>query len=1096
MRGISKQPKVQPKVSKQPKVQPKVRLAAFDPCTNEPVPKSKSMHSRKKRGYLPKPGERDRTSRADLAQIAGSAKPIAKRHEQAQRADDLLYSEADLANQDPYHAFNEHRQPQRAAPPEASSDDREGRPEECDLDHIEHGRNDLKLEGIRMPCVGGRGALDLSKFDCAFGCEECDSTGYDLQTLAEVDEQAKRTHATAHPGAPKAEIEAAGTRAVVRTLELLEIGPLAAIKARVSCNNWRCLLASGILLEEDRARYLAGNQDAAFINGNKRHNSRKLFVRNVTLVRALWSAKALTRKQVATAMLDISHSTFLVESRQREFFGVAVTLAERAADMGYPLTGRDAKHAFIARMGQVPTNYINTILRGHVLSKRYDTDHKPKKSWDTELEYLLKQKFPDALTTAHADMLHQNWRHYGEHKDAIGAPLHAIDVMDLHGGLRSALFDGAEAWHSVVAPYFVAAHQHKIKLLFDSTAFKTIGGDTHGAISANAKCMGLKTAGQKAEFERFVSMHKNVRERTTALIPSAGKLDSPYAPSDNRLREAQNCDVWAKNVAALTCLNVEQPEALAASYLDDHKKNKANGHTIRPAKRVADPHRTKSAAAHQRAHVFKRNAFAGYGPVHGRARRDKERLFKAFTLVRGRVSLVGFRIHNPTDAELSASASLVAAHHERAHLDRPIPETLAKDVVRTTPRAARHDALDEVATSNAMENYERLVEEGLVDESCTFEAYCRCDPTHFWRMAQLARLREKRRWWELGRANCAWRCDNPACAQSRLDAWSTSIADDACQCAKSKSFNAYLKAFRIEGRQRWPTVDAERDRFARQRIVGEQANVDRLRDIANRTEDDSEKILKLTVELETLKERAPTAKLTTQAHAIEKKINTSKGMQSLEVHAKALCHLTHALSRTVSRFVRDVDDRETAPLRDGFDAELERISGSGAKRFCAQRAHRSGHDGSVYTKNQYAAAARAIKSGLIGTCAPEVDSDSEDDMMSHAARLLERDERRRSEEAQDERVAREHRVLVAEQKKRSASASASAEAKSKFKFKSEFELQSDAPLSATRLAELLDGTERTTLKPSRRACDSGARSKTKCPKRVEEPESDDSAWSE
>ena len=159
--------------------------------------------------------------------------------------------------------------------------------------------------------------------------------------------------------------------------------------------------------------------------------------------------------------------------------------------------------------------------------------------------------------------------------------------MDLESGVKAALFEGAKGFHSVVAPFFKSAHQYKIRLMFDSTAARAAeGGHVLAAIEANAKCMGLTTAGQKAEFERFVSLHKNARERTNALIPVIGDdLDCPYAPADNVLRLAQNAVVLNRTVAALRCLNATvDPEEFAKSFLVPCKdKNNSNGWAIKAA---------------------------------------------------------------------------------------------------------------------------------------------------------------------------------------------------------------------------------------------------------------------------------------------------------------------------------------------------------------------------------------------------------------------------------------------------------------------------------------------------------------------------------
>ena len=553
--------------------------------------------------------------------------------------------------------------------------DREGRLTATETDLLDRGggeaRRDLNLKDVANPTVDGRGALDLYNLKCAFQCEGCRGHGYDVQTLAELSEQVERS-ASASCGPALAKRR--GYRAVNEVVKLVQAGDQAsAIGQRVVCRGWRCMVASGILREEDRAKWLAGKQYVNFSNGNKRHHSRDLFIANVSLLRQMWLDEELADKDdVASAVLDVSQTTFWAEARQREFFGVALVLAKRAQDIGYPLHGREAKQAYLTRMGQVPSNFINTVVLEHVLSDAYPEDMLARnpnaaaprggrvagrrsttgKPWSTVLTDMLKQNFPDANTTAHADMLHQNWLLAGKPVDEHGNPKHQVSLVHLMGGVRDGLFDGAVGYDSVVGPYLTQAHDQKTKLLFASAASNNDcdGGDVHAAIAANAKCCGFKTIGQKVAFERLVNMNPNRRERTTALVPSAGRtLRSPHAPADNALRAANNCDVWLKTVAALRCLNVEAPSVFAASFLAVHSGlRNAGGHTILPAARVFDARDTKSLPAIQRSEVFARNAAAGFGTPLGSARPRRIEAMLGLDPTRGRVSGVGLCVDDPT----------------------------------------------------------------------------------------------------------------------------------------------------------------------------------------------------------------------------------------------------------------------------------------------------------------------------------------------------------------------------------------------------------------------------------------------------------------
>jgi len=565
--------------------------------------------------------------------------------------------------------------------------DREGRPEATDLDQMARGANDLGLKDFCMPCLEGRGGLDLSRIPCRFGCEGCKRTGIDLQSLAEVYEGAKEEYKAQHPlpeeegegdaAAAEAAAVSAGFGAVVFVIGLIEAGEQErAIRNRVTCANWRCMLAAGIIRTSERVKWLAGLQYAGRHTKNKRDGSKELFLRNLVVIHQMYIAGFLTRDQVATAVTDVEKSTFWVETRRREYAGVAVVLAKSAQDMGYPLTGRDTKETFVARMCDVPSHFVNTVLREHVLTAEKDLARRSSKkrggrvkTWRKVLEDLLKQSYPDPLTTAHADLMYRTWVRYGRQCDDCGNPRHEIESEALLGGAKAALFKGAAGFHSVVAPHFKAAHQHKIKLLFRPAAeARDEGGDMHAAIAATStKCLGLRTAGQKAQFERMVMMNPEKRERVCALIPSAGgasTMKCRYAPADNALRRAFNTLVWEKTVAALRCLGVGadpddvSPEAFALAFLAPHTGERGvKGWTIRPAKEVFDARRGRSVAARQRKEVWNRNAAAGFKTTLGAARRVKDELFLGFEPVRSCMSGVGMRVYRPKVAQLSECAA-------------------------------------------------------------------------------------------------------------------------------------------------------------------------------------------------------------------------------------------------------------------------------------------------------------------------------------------------------------------------------------------------------------------------------------------------------
>lgn len=828
-------------------------------------------------------------------------------------------------------------------------------------DTVGKGTNEeLNMGNIRAPTVGGIGSMKLNAHTCVFMCEGCEgSKGFDIQTIADLHRQTICAHKAKYPNQQEKTHLEAGAIAVHKIVGLIMNGKQKeAIAARVTCKNAFCMIAAGTMLVKDRMKWIKGKQAPNLSIGNRRHGSKEVFMCNVRLLRKMFVEKDMNEEEVAVALMDISQTTFWVENREREFIGVANALAKRSEDMGYPLTGVDAKHSFIARMKSVPSNFVNTVLLMHIKDRSFpDNIHtkcrSKRKAWDTVFSDHLKQTFCDALTTAFADMVHQNWIQNGEPIDSDGMPIHMIHSS--RSSIEATLMDSAVGFHTVVEKYLASAHDYKSKHFFDYMA-DDVGSNVHDAIKATTKGTSGMCIGMQAEFMRIVTKNSDGGQSTTSMVPSAGKtVIAMYAPACNTIRQCQNCPALERHISALLCLGVKSASRFVLCYLTKHKRDdRTNGYKIMPPTRVADARRMCSIRASQRQSIFDRNQ--KYDVTLGASKKRGIAATANSVSYLGKPSLVGLPIHNPTVTQVESSSlapmimGLGGESETKIRRVLASSATLTNGVCRETPL----EQTDTTAINNVKARFQKLVDDQVVDpEQFTLANYMLCDTDHFWNVAEIAKKYEQKRWWGLTQMKPGrWRCKKLSCRDEHR-VWSPHMGDRTCKCTKRNcSFAKYLDLMRIDPLLLWPSRENELDRFCRKIIINSQHNVDRHRFIANHTTDDTAKIAAWRVKLAEATVQNDTKNVKKYTNDLKK----SRGLYSQQKHSRVLVIHKHQLPRTISRFRRGVVDVQTTKLKIIFDREIKRMTGSGAQRRVRLGAHRSGRDDSVYSGRNYLAA--------------------------------------------------------------------------------------------------------------------------------------------
>lgn len=601
-----------------------------------------------------------------------------------------------------------------AQPSVARTHNGEGERTVSDKDLIDHNMYGDKVCGRSwtFPTVTGRGGLDFNKFGCQFGCKDClskdgeatlTSGGYDVQTAEELYMATKRQKQEAHQNDPgggwsDADCHQAAAK-VVRDLANTMLGngignspssgTRRAFALRVTCKNDLCMIAAGVMGEQERSKYIKSQQDANQQNGNKRYGSATLFVDNLTLLRMLYDEGVLSTEQVRVLVMDLSLWTFWAEYRQREYIGTAIGVVMRHIDIGFPMP-EGCKQEFLNRMAQVPMNYINTVLFEHIIAPGYPSDlnkgryggprEDGTRSWIADMEALLKHRYPDPNTTLQLYLNYKNW-------ECMGKPTHAETGMPVHqiwdDRANREIYNGAEALAKRLRPYLDDFHNFKVKLWYAASP-AALGGEQHttdyrtkALVGAVAQACGLKSAGMRAEFERMLSesTHNTGRkQKCDALVHRvSSEPDIRYAPACNTLFYPCNSEVKHRYVYAARCWGIDGLEhqgfsekCIPALFLVPIRigNNNQKGWKVVAPGWVADESIPATRRAALRKHKTRTDP-AIYNVPLGNSRAQLQQAHQENVQVRGQITHLGMGHANPTEDQLNAGAKIFVVSAEQ-----------------------------------------------------------------------------------------------------------------------------------------------------------------------------------------------------------------------------------------------------------------------------------------------------------------------------------------------------------------------------------------------------------------------------------------------
>lgn len=335
-----------------------------------------------------------------------------------------------------------------------------------DGDRLERGLTKLEREDsvtapeAVTPAIPGQSGFNLARFKCLFGGSTCTGTACEVQTLSQLhcvecirlgdSGKADELVAQLATRLEDATNSADASRAMERDLQ-----------ARVCCSSPDCKLAAGILgLEARVLNNKSEKQDANQQAGNRRYGSDDLFKREMALARRLKKNGSIKEAVAMRMVHDTAQWSYWVESRTRE----TITMCDVMTRLELWSWDTTTTQEFLDRFAGLIMNYTIKVVGNHVTDARHEGfGVHQKRGWDKMLDALLKQLYPDPVTSIHAWVKIKNWDVQGRLHDAKDKLL--TDRVSSHSTLRP-LLSGAQEFHNAVAAAMTHRMDEKRQLRF------------------------------------------------------------------------------------------------------------------------------------------------------------------------------------------------------------------------------------------------------------------------------------------------------------------------------------------------------------------------------------------------------------------------------------------------------------------------------------------------------------------------------------------------------------------------------------------------------------------------------------------------------
>jgi len=740
---------------------------------------------------------------------------------------------------------------------------------------------ELTESPIVIPPLPTPDNLNVTSMICAYGCKGCHGRGAEVPLLSML-------HSVEVLRSDKKTADACIVKLVKTLVINKESNSLMAMQERVAktvcCNNCDCKIAAGVISIEDRLKHnSSANQDANQVNGNRRYGSDKQFEESISLGRRLFvEHEDFGAVEARRLVEDTAQFAYWLVARGQEAIGTCHAFIEQCRVLGMPWCHQTCQ-AFLDRASTVPRNHVLRTIADHVVSPLKSFGVTDKRTWDTYFtDCLCKMMYPDPLTGIALFVRVKNWEGNGRPvKVNAQGQVTLVDYVDPnHEGI--ALMRDAAGFHRAVKDFMILRQTHKV-FIRSSASEGALGEDPRSAnykrsFNDIARSVGTSGAKERAMMAKF--MHANGTDdkdsvSLRSMIRTNGtKVGSQFAPAcatlflNNNVTTLWRVIYWAraygldadfqfgydggKRVGLDNFSEKHLPTLFLESCKDQSKGGQgANGYKIVPSHVVDSPE--VAGAAERRA---SREKYRETSQPLGKGPEDRLDIYNSACATCKGVP-TGFGLSDPQDQVEQGKKARVRT--------MPVWEIL-EDGGYTSSKFCEKAPMEE-AVQHALNNYRRLIHEGVIKEDTKFEYYATMDVPHQLMQWGISRERRKKLWYDwlrevkpalfvhlvdtgrLGAEWCVGMSEDPeGTADGDLKTHNDYLAVVA-ECKKRAKeavirledlpgglprepshFSYWCSVQRIDPVALWPTDEELRTQFAKKQLLRRESELLRLRD--------------------------------------------------------------------------------------------------------------------------------------------------------------------------------------------------------------------------------------------------------------------------
>ena len=591
-----------------------------------------------------------------------------------------------------------------------------------------NGEDSVTAPEAITPAIPGQSGFNLARFECRFGSATCTRTACEVQSLSQL--HCVECMRTGDGGKADELVARIATRLESATTSADASHEMKRdLQARVCCSSVDCKLAAGILGLEARAlNNMSKKQDANQQAGNRRYGSDDLFKSEMALARRLLRNGTITKPVAMRMVHDTAQWSYWVESRTRE----TITMCDVMTRLPFWSWDTTTTQEFLDRFAGLVINYTIKVVGDHVTDPRHEGfGEYQKRGWDKMFCALLKQHYPDPVTSIHAWVKIKNWDVQGRPHDEKTKAL--VDRVSSNSTLLP-LLSGAQNFHNAVGEAMTHRMDEKRQLRFAACE----GGLADGSQTAShqqALRHVIKGTSETAAITRITiakfmqqygAFEQAPQTKDTLIHNSGNDPKKCFAPSSTCCFGTNNSSAMQKMTNFSLAFGCDADYGEFSNFTRDWLPNlylqpskdaaNANGHVIRPS-RVFDPEDVDGALSP--ADIAGRSVAEAVGTKT----RQLERFGQPAALtvrgvISGRLGSEGARSSGGGIGGIGGSAPLRGASTQKS-------------------------------LARVVERYKALVKEGVLDDATYgLNAYATLGASHVFVQSHIAENRTAKTWFE------------------------------------------------------------------------------------------------------------------------------------------------------------------------------------------------------------------------------------------------------------------------------------------------------------------------------------------------------------